>query len=866
MTGLCFAGRCRLWSLVLSLVMVVAGWAVPVRAVAAAVGTGVPDAVTIQVPSQVTSPDVYQSFVKASYQDFLGRLPSASEVSFQSNALVTGTVSMTNYLTALATSDEWLRVIVTKMYSDTLGRAPDAAGLAYWVGLLRAGTYSVAQVASLFYASDEYYIYHAGNSATSWVTLLYQKLLNRVPDDAGLSAWVSYTDNPRYGKSWVAYQFFQSLESRLLRVEALYQALLYRGPDAVGWPFWAQSVLASGDLTLAVNLAGSQEYWQRAQARFLSAPVIVTASLPAGVVGSVYSATLAGSGGATPFSWSATGLPEGLSLDSATGVVSGTPTTVGSSSVAVSLTDAGKQTVTKTLTLTVTAASLVPAPTIATVSPATGTVTGGVVVTITGSNLADVASITFGGVAGTMVTPVSATQVTVVTPVHGAGAVDVAVTTPGGTATSVAGFTYQAVVPPGPVTGVSAIPASTSIALSWTNPADASFTGVMIRRALGATPPATATEGTLVVDAAKPATSYTNTGLASLTQYSYALFAHDGTPLYATAATATSTTTAAETGGAVSGTVKDAGGTHHGLAHVQVTVRNGAVVERYASTAADGTWSMTGLSAGTYWVCFETFGAATGGSSDALGYADQCYNNTPPVWGSTTPVSVTVGATTTEINANLVALGAISGTVTDAGGTHHGLANVWVHMFSPTTAANGDAYTAADGSYTVTHLTPVWDYKVCFLASGAGATGGSSDALGYVEQCTTSVGVSSGATTTGFNAALAGAGAVSGTVTDAGGTHHGLAGVWVLVTSASTDASGAAYTAADGSYTVTGLASVTDYKVHFYGSGVTGGSSDATGYFDQYYDNQTSDAAATPVTVALGATRTGINAALIGKP
>src|SRR5664280_2598818 len=121
MTGLCFAGRCRLWSLVLSLVMVVAGWAVPVRAVAAAVGTGVPDAVTIQVPSQVISPAVYESFVKASYQDFLGRLPSASEVSFQSNALATGTVSMTNYLTALATSDEWLRVIVTKMYSDTLG-------------------------------------------------------------------------------------------------------------------------------------------------------------------------------------------------------------------------------------------------------------------------------------------------------------------------------------------------------------------------------------------------------------------------------------------------------------------------------------------------------------------------------------------------------------------------------------------------------------------------------------------------------------------------------------------------------------------------------------------------------------------------
>ncbi|HEY8664747.1 MAG TPA: DUF4214 domain-containing protein [Propionibacteriaceae bacterium] len=211
---------------------------------------------------------VYQPFVNASYSDFLGRSPSASELSFQSNALMTGTVTLSNYLTSLAKSDEWLSVIVTKDYADTLGRAPDAAGLAYWVGLLRSSTYTVAQVASLFFASDEYYLYHAGNSATSWVTLLYQKLLNRNPDAAGLASWVSYTNNPKYGKSWVAYQFFQSPESRMLRVEGLYQALLHREPDATGWPFWAQSVLTTGDLTLAINLAGSQEYWERAQARY----------------------------------------------------------------------------------------------------------------------------------------------------------------------------------------------------------------------------------------------------------------------------------------------------------------------------------------------------------------------------------------------------------------------------------------------------------------------------------------------------------------------------------------------------------------------------------------------------------------------
>jgi len=70
----------------------------------------------------------------------------------------------------------------------------------------------------------------------------------------------------------------------------------------------------------------------------------------------------------------------------------------------------------------------------------------------------------------------------------------------------------------------------------------------MIRRLQGPVPPTSTTAGTLVTDAAKPATSYTNTGLTAGTQYSYALFAHDGTPVYAAAATVTSTTTAIRPG------------------------------------------------------------------------------------------------------------------------------------------------------------------------------------------------------------------------------------------------------------------------------------------------------------------------------
>jgi hypothetical protein len=80
---------------------------------------------------------------------------------------------------------------------------------------------------------------------------------------------------------------------------------------------------------------------------------VTTTSLLAGAVGTAYSQTLQAAGGATPYTWSiASGnLPGGLSLTAGTGVISGTPTTVGTASFTVQVTDANTLTATKPLSI-----------------------------------------------------------------------------------------------------------------------------------------------------------------------------------------------------------------------------------------------------------------------------------------------------------------------------------------------------------------------------------------------------------------------------------------------------------------------------------------------------------------------------------
>ena len=111
--------------------------------------------------------------------------------------------------------------------------------------------------------------------------------------------------------------------------------------------------ISTGATTISATLAGVVG---STTLTVQAAPLVITTmSLPNGVSNTVYTTTLAASGGIIPYNWSMISgtLPSGLTLNPSSGVISGKPTAAGTFSFTVQVSDAGSQTATKTLNITI---------------------------------------------------------------------------------------------------------------------------------------------------------------------------------------------------------------------------------------------------------------------------------------------------------------------------------------------------------------------------------------------------------------------------------------------------------------------------------------------------------------------------------
>jgi hypothetical protein len=113
----------------------------------------------------------------------------------------------------------------------------------------------------------------------------------------------------------------------------------------------ARKVSALNGKVVSGGIVDAAAALREAKARIVVAPVVSSVATASGRIGTAFSYQITATGGAT--SYSATGLPAGLTINTATGLISGTPTAAATSAVTLRATNTAG-TGTKTLTITVT--------------------------------------------------------------------------------------------------------------------------------------------------------------------------------------------------------------------------------------------------------------------------------------------------------------------------------------------------------------------------------------------------------------------------------------------------------------------------------------------------------------------------------
>ncbi|MCB1332914.1 MAG: DUF4214 domain-containing protein [Roseivivax sp.] len=149
------------------------------------------------------------AFVTLLYNNVLNRAPDAGGLAGWVSLIDSGQRSRAEVVVGFSESAEFIQSTavgalqysqtglqgawvddVFRLYNATLGRDPDASGMRGWSDQLAAGR-PFLQVVNGFVASTEFTATYGSLDDNGFVTLLYNNVLGRAPDSAGLAGWVN---------------------------------------------------------------------------------------------------------------------------------------------------------------------------------------------------------------------------------------------------------------------------------------------------------------------------------------------------------------------------------------------------------------------------------------------------------------------------------------------------------------------------------------------------------------------------------------------------------------------------------------------------------------------------------------------------
>ncbi|WP_300534890.1 DUF4214 domain-containing protein [uncultured Mameliella sp.] len=149
---------------------------------------------------------------------------------------------------------------VYRIYNAVFGREPDVNGHQYWVQQLASSAMTHAEVSGHFMSSPEFQQTYGTTTDAEFVTLLYQNVLSRAPDPAGMASWLASLDGGM-SRQMVVRHFAESPENKASTQVAqaefdgrwdaaswsddlfrLYQAMLGTEPDPAQFQDWMQAL------------------------------------------------------------------------------------------------------------------------------------------------------------------------------------------------------------------------------------------------------------------------------------------------------------------------------------------------------------------------------------------------------------------------------------------------------------------------------------------------------------------------------------------------------------------------------------------------------------------------------------------------
>jgi type VI secretion system secreted protein VgrG len=308
----------------------------------------------------------------------LGVSPGTSITGFGAapNGVVNGTVHQTDAAAAQAQRDATTAYDVAASLTPTRTGITELNGLSLTPGVYSGGALSLANTGALTLS---------GSANSVWVFQAASTLT------IGSGTHITIT-----GGASSCNVFWQVASSATIGTGAQFQGTVLAQASVTattGATVVGRLLARTGAVTLDTNtITASTGCPAPGTPSQTVAPTITSGAPPAATAGQPYTATVTATGTPTP-TYTATGLPAGLTLNGTTGVISGTPTTPGSSTVTITASNGTAPNATSIVTITVGSPAAATGPTATT----PGTTTTGTTSTTAGTTGTGTGELAFTG-------------------------------------------------------------------------------------------------------------------------------------------------------------------------------------------------------------------------------------------------------------------------------------------------------------------------------------------------------------------------------------------------------------------------------------------------------------------------------------